>query len=245
MAPSRSAELDEEPKITIVIPALNEEQNIEKSLSTLEEKLLLPHRVIVVNDNSDDRTAEIVERISDDRPNIRLVNSSRPRGITNALKSGFESVDTPVAVVMMADLCDDPETVPRMYEKFEEGYDLVCASRYMPEGRRLAGPALQGFFSRNVCSSLRKLTGIPTHDVSNAFKMYRTEILRTTPLEEAGFASSLEICVKAFLKGFRITEVPTTWKGRTAGTSSFKMLKVARSYFRWYLWAILLRNHRF
>ena len=237
--------MDEEPKITIVIPALNEEVNIEKSLTMLEEKLLIPHRVIVVNDNSDDRTAEIVERISGDRPNIRMVNSSRPRGITNALKSGFENVSTPVTVVMMADLCDDPETVPRMYAKLEEGYDLVCASRYMPEGRRLGGPALQGFFSWHVCSSLKKLTGIQTHDVSNAFKMYRTEILRTTPLEEAGFASSLEICVKAFLKGYRITEVPTTWKGRTAGTSSFKMLKVARSYFRWYLWAILLRNHRF
>ena len=128
---------------------------------------------------------------------------------------------------------------------FEEGYDLVCASRYMPGGQRLGGPPLQGFFSRYVCSSLMKLTGIRTHDVSNAFKMYRTEILRTTPLEEAGFASSLEICVKAFLKGYRITEVPTTWRGRTAGTSSFKMLKVARSYFRWYLWAVLLRNHRF
>ncbi len=114
MTPNRSAELDEEPKITIVIPALNEELNIEKSLTTLEEKLLIPHRVIVVNDNSDDRTAEIVERISGDRPNIRLVNSSRPRGITNALKSGFENVSTPVTVVMMADLCDDPETVPRM-----------------------------------------------------------------------------------------------------------------------------------
>ncbi len=245
MTTNRSAKLDEEPKITIVIPALNEERNIEKSLTTLEEKLLTPHRVIVVNDSSDDRTAEIVERISGDRPNIRLVNSSRPRGITNALKSGFENVSTPVTVVMMADLCDDPETVPRMYAKLEEGYDLVCASRYMPEGRRLGGLALQGFFSRHVCSSLRKLTGIQTHDVSNAFKMYRTEILRTTPLEEAGFASSLEICVKAFLKGYRITEVPTIWKGRTAGTSSFKMLKVARSYFRWYLWAILLRNHRF
>ncbi len=237
--------MDAEPKVTIVIPALNEELNIENTLTTLEEKLHLPHRVIVVNDSSDDRTAAIVERLAGSHPNIRLVHSCRPRGITNALKSGFESVGTPITVVMMADLCDDPNTVSKMYEKIEEGYDLICASRYMPEGKRLGGPRIQGFFSRHVCASLKKLTGIPTHDVSNAFKMYRTELLRTTPLDEAGFASSLEICVKAFLKGYRIAEVPTTWKGRTAGKSSFKMLKVARSYFRWYLWAILLRNHRF
>ncbi|MFQ5911863.1 MAG: glycosyltransferase [Nitrospinota bacterium] len=237
--------MSEGPEITIVIPALNEELNIERTLESLEQMVTLPHRVIVVNDSSDDRTPEIVEKVSRQRPNIRLVNSPRPRGITNALKSGFEKVETPVAVVMMADLCDDPNTIPQMYAKLEEGYDLVCASRYMSGGQRLGGPFLQGFFSRNVCASLKKLTGIPTHDVSNAFKMYRVEILQSTPLEEAGFASSLEICVKAFLKGYRIAEVPTLWKGRTAGKSSFKMLKVARSYFRWYLWAILLRNHRF
>lgn len=237
--------MSQDPKITVVIPALNEELNIEKTLESLEARLTIPHRVIVVNDNSNDRTAEIVEGVSRRRPNIRLVHSPRPRGITNALKSGFEQVETPITVVMMADLCDDPDAVPQMYEKIEEGYDLVCASRYMPGGRRLGGPALQGFFSRHVCASLKKLTGIPTHDVSNAFKMYRTEILKSTPLEEAGFASSLEICVKAFLKGCRIAEVPTTWKGRTAGKSSFKMIKVARSYLRWYVWAVLLRNHRF
>ncbi|MFQ5691948.1 MAG: glycosyltransferase [Nitrospinota bacterium] len=237
--------MSEDPEITIVIPALNEEPNIEKTLETLEATLTIPHRVIVVNDSSEDRTPEIVEEVARRHPNVRLVNSPRPRGITNALTSGFERVETPVTVVMMADLCDDPATIPRMYEKLAEGYDLVCASRYMPEGRRLGGPFLQGVFSRYVCASLRRLTGIPTHDVSNAFKMYRTEILRTTPLEEAGFASSLEICVMAFLKGRRIAEVPTTWMGRTAGKSSFQILKVARSYIRWYLWAILLRNHRF
>ncbi len=232
-------------EITIVIPALNEEPNIEDTLESLEERLRIPHRVIVVNDSSDDRTSKIVTELSKRRPNIQLVNSPRPRGITNALKSGFEQVTTPVTVVMMADLCDDPETVPLMYEKLQEGFDLVCASRYMPGGERRGGPFLQGFLSRYVCLSLKKLTGIPTHDVSNAFKMYRSEILHTTPLEEAGFASSLEICVKAFLKGSRITEVPTTWQGRKAGQSSFKLLQVARSYFRWSLWAILLRNHRF
>lgn len=237
--------MSENTEISIVIPAFNEEQNIESTLDSLEEKLSIPHYLIVVNDNSDDRTPEIISEVSKRKTNIKLVNSTRPRGITNALKSGFEEVTTPVTVVMMADLCDDPETVALMYEKLKEGFDLICASRYMPGGERRGGPFLQGFFSRYVCSSLKKLTGIPTHDVSNAFKMYRSEVLRTTPLEEAGFASSLEICVKAFLKGFRIAEVPTTWKGRKAGQSSFKLLRVARSYLRWYLWAILLRNHRF
>ena len=235
----------EDPKLTVVIPALNEEETIGETLESLEGVLGLPHEVIVVDDSSDDGTAQVVHQMSARYPHLRLVSSQRPRGITNALRSGFEEVHTPVTVVLMADAADDPHTIEKMYEKIEEGYDVVCASRYMPGGERLGGPWLQGVFSRFVCASLKRLTGIPTHDVSNAFKMYRTEVLNRTPLEEAGFASSLEICVKAFLKGHRITEVPTVWRGRTLGTSSFRIFRVARSYFRWYLWAILLRKHRF
>jgi glycosyltransferase involved in cell wall biosynthesis len=235
----------EVPKLTVVIPALNEEETIAETLKSLEGVLRLRHEVIVVDDSSDDGTAEVVRQMAVRYPHVRLVSSRRPRGITNALKSGFEEVRTPVTVVLMADAADDPHTIEKMYEKVEEGYDVVCASRYMPGGKRLGGPWLQGLFSRFVCASLRRLTGIPTHDVSNAFKMYRTQFLNGTPLEEAGFASSLEICVKAFLKGYRIAEVPTVWRGRTAGKSSFRIFRVARSYLRWYLWAILLRKHRF
>jgi glycosyltransferase involved in cell wall biosynthesis len=231
--------------LSVIIPAFNEEENIEGTLRQLESTLNIPHEVIVVNDHSNDRTQEIVETLAVEFPNVRVVCNLSARGITNALRTGFEAANTDVVVSMMADLCDDPATIPLMLEKIKEGYDVVCGSRYVPGGQKLGGPCLQTFFSRFVGSSLHRWIGLPTCDASNAFKMYRKEVLDQMTIEEAGFASSLEIVVKAFLKNYKITEVPTTWRARKRGKSSFKVFRVARNYIRWYMWAILLRHHRF
>ncbi|MFZ2643047.1 MAG: glycosyltransferase [Verrucomicrobiia bacterium] len=231
--------------LTIVIPAYNEETVIEETLRDIEKKLTLPHQVIVVNDHSRDNTSSIVERLACEFPNIRLVQNTGVRGISQTLLTGWRAATTPVVVTMMADLCDDPMTIPAMLEKIEAGFDVCCGSRYMAGGCKHGGPAFQSWFSRFVGWSLHRFIGLPTCDASNAFKMYRRNVLTEMTIEEAGFASSLEIIVKAFLKNHKICEVPTTWRARTKGRSSFKVFKVARNYLRWYMWALLFRNHRF
>ncbi|MBI5684865.1 MAG: glycosyltransferase [Verrucomicrobia bacterium] len=232
-------------ELTIVIPAYNEEAVIEETLRDIEKRLPIPHQIIVVNDHSRDDTAGIVERLATEFPHIRLIHNTGERGICRTLQTGWHAATTPVVVTMMADLCDDPATVPAMLEKIEAGFDVCCGSRYMPGGRKIGGPALQSWFSRFVGWSLAKYVGLPTCDASNAFKMYRREVLTHMTIEDAGFASSLEIIVKAFLKNYKICEVPTTWRTRTKGKSSFKIFKVARNYLRWYVWALLFRKHRF
>jgi dolichol-phosphate mannosyltransferase len=229
-------------KLTVVIPAHNEEEVIGDTLEKLESELGVPHEVVVVNDHSTDRTAHAVKEAAKRWPNIRLVDNPLPGGFTNALKAGFNSVDEGAIATVMGDLCDDPRTIEVMYGKIMEGYDVVCGSRYMEGGRKVGGRPLQNMFSKFVGLSLHFLTGIPTRDVSNAFKMYRREVVAGMNIEEAGFASSLEITVKAYVKNYRITEVPTTWVGRTKGQSSFRIFKVSRNYIRWYVWALLLRN---
>jgi glycosyltransferase involved in cell wall biosynthesis len=234
------------PTLYIVIPALNEEDIIAQTLGRIEAEVELPHQIIVVNDHSTDRTGEIVRQFSEQRPNVRVVNNEGPRGFSNALKVGYAAAGEGAIVTMMADLCDDPRTLPLMYEKILEGYDLVCGSRYMPGGGKEGEDSrLKGWLSRFVGRSLRRLVGVPTHDATNAFKMYRSAVLKSIPIEEAGFACSMEITVKAFLRGARITEVPTVWRGRTAGRSKFSMLKGGKDYLRWYIWAVLLRKHKF
>lgn len=232
-------------KLTVVIPARNEEEVIENTLHDLERRLRLEHKIIVVNDRSADRTEEIVRGLRDQYPNIEIINNPYPGGFTNALKAGFEKVDTEFVVAYMADACDDPLTIERMYEKVLGGFDVVCGSRYMPGGKKNGGRFLQTLFSKFVGLSLRSLINLPTHDATNAFKMYRTGVINSINIEEAGFAVSLEIIVKAYLRNYKITEVPTTWKDRTGGRSNFRLFKVARNYIRWYIWAILLRNHKF
>jgi glycosyltransferase involved in cell wall biosynthesis len=234
------------PRLFIVIPALNEEAMIARTLSRIQETLEIDHEIIVVNDHSTDRTAEVVRAYAHEHPQVRLIDNGGKGGFTNALRVGYAAAGDGVIATMMADLCDDPESLPLMYAKILEGYDVVCGSRYMPGGgKEREDNELKGTLSRFVGLSLRRLVGVPTHDVTNAFKMYRSEILKSITIEEAGFASSLEITVKAFLKGARITEVPTVWQGRTAGKSKFSMLKGGKDYLRWYVWAVLLRKHKF
>ncbi|MGQ9631409.1 MAG: glycosyltransferase [bacterium] len=230
-------------KLSVVIPAHNEEEIIEKTLIDLESKLDIEHDVIVVNDHSTDNTCSVVEKLMKSYPNIRLVHNQREGGFVNALKAGFENVESGVIVPVMADLCDDPLTIKVMYKKIiDDGYDVVCGSRYMKGGNKIGGPFLQTFFSRFVGWTIYWLTGIPTHDVSNAFKMYKKEVLDNIEIEEAGFAVSMEIAIKAYYKGYKIIEVPTTWRDRTAGASKFRIFRVAKNYIKWYLWAIFYRG---
>ena len=229
-------------KLTVVIPAHNEAEVIGETLERLEAELTIPHEVVVVNDHSTDGTADVVGKAIERWPNIRLVDNPLPGGFTNAIKAGFNNVTEGAIATVMGDLCDDPRTIEVMYGKILEGYDVVCGSRYIKGGGKVGGRPLQNAFSKFVGLSLHLLTGIPTRDVSNAFKMYRRDVVATMNIEEAGFASSLEITVKAYVKNYRITEVPTRWVGRTKGQSSFRMFRVAKNYIRWYFWALLLRN---
>jgi dolichol-phosphate mannosyltransferase len=147
--------------------------------------------------------------------------------------------------VVMADLSDDLRAVEPMHRLLQEGYDVVCGSRYMSGGRQLGGPPLKTFLSRLAGKSLHLLTRLPTHDVTNSFKMYRASFLRSLTLESTGgFEIGMEIVVKAFVRGRPIAEVPSTWTDRVAGKSRFRLWKWLPNYLRWYAYAFrgLLRG---
>lgn len=225
-------------KLTIVIPAHNEEESLPRTLNGLIENIKVPYEILVVDDHSNDRTFDTVLDFNKKYPNIRAVKNETPSGFTNAIKKGFSEVKEGLVCLVMADNCDEPSAINHMYEKINEGYDVVCGSRYMRAGKKLGGRFLQSFFSKLGSVSLHYLSGIPTHDASNAFKMYRKEALDSIEIEEAGFASSLEILVKLYRKGCKITEVPTIWRDRIAGKSNFNISKVIKNYLRWYFWSI-------
>jgi dolichol-phosphate mannosyltransferase len=230
-------------KLTIIIPAHNEEESLPKTLYGLQIGVKVPNEVIVVDDHSSDGTFNIVMKFINKYNNIRVIKNNTSPGFTNAIKRGFSEVKDGAVVLVMADACDDPETINVMYEKIIGGYDIVCGSRYMQGGSREGRP-LQGFFSRLVGIALHMFIRIPTRDCSNAFKMYRKEVLDSINIEEAGFASSLEASVKAFSKGFKIAEVPTCWKKREAGESKFSITNVSKNYIYWFFWALFKNFNR-
>ncbi|MCX5641695.1 MAG: glycosyltransferase family 2 protein [Candidatus Omnitrophica bacterium] len=219
--------------ISIVIPARNEENNIGQTVEDLEKGLKnLHHETLIINDHSIDATAAKVSELSALHPSVKLIDNTAEPGFASTLWTGFRAASGEAVVVVMADSSDDPQTIPGMTDKFTEGYDLVCGSRYLPGGGKKGGPKAQGFFSFWVNKYLRIFLDFPTSDASNAFKLYRRECLLATATEEEGFALSAELAIKLWQQGCKIIDVPTVWKGRAAGKSKFKFHWAFRSYGR-------------
>lgn len=224
--------------LTIIIPAKHEEQSIQTVLATIAKQVKTPHQIIVVSDTDQtDRTHEFVPK------HVQLIHRINDKGtFASALQLGLDAVTTPAVVFVMADSCDDLKNIDRMYKKIMDEFDVVCASRYAKGGKKIGGPPLQSFFSWFVCTSLRVLTGIPTHDISNAFKMYKTSVIKKIPINpKSGVELSMDIVLQAYYNGANIAEIPTIWRDRTTDKSKFKLMERTPHYLRIYLWAVYNR----
>lgn len=225
--------------IDIVIPVYNERDNIGPTLMEINEKVRSPHVINIVYDFDEDNTLPFVKRFMELQDNIYLIKNKYGRGALNAIKTGFECSEKAAVLVTMADLADEISIVDEMFQKINEGYDLVCGSRYMKGGKQIGGPLLKKTLSRLAGLSLYHLTGLPTRDATNSFKMYTRGLLNDISIESSGgFELGMEIVVKAYKKGYKITEVPTVWSDRTTGGSKFKMWAWLPRYLRWYFYAL-------
>lgn len=228
-------------KLSIVVPAYNEEENIVDVINEIEETVDTDCELVIINDHSTDSTSSLVKGLQKKYKNISLYDNQESRGFANAVKAGLEKAAGDYVVPVMGDLCDDLETIKKMVEKLDQGYDVVCGCRYMTGGGRLGGSGLKAFLSRYGGITLHFLLGIPTHDIANAFKMYRKKILKDIIIESQGFEISMEIPLKAYYNGAKVTEVATVWRERTKGSSSFKVFRLLPRYLGLYLWAIAKR----
>jgi dolichol-phosphate mannosyltransferase len=227
--------------LTLLVPVYNEGSIIKRTLTAIRHSVRTSHEILCIYDFPEDTTVPAVMQYKSEHPEhrVELVYNDYGRGVLNALKKGFDAVNSDTALVVMADLSDDLSKVDEMFVKIRQGFDIVCGSRYMRGGRHVGGPSFKRALSRLAGVSLHILAGIPTHDVSNSFKMYRTEVLRSIVLQsKGGFELGLEILAKAWIDGRVITEVPTTWRERPSGQSKFKLLPWLPKYLRWYLFAL-------
>ena len=233
------------PLLTICIPVYNEGENIEAALLAIKSRLQYPFAVDIVYDFDGDNTLPVVRKVMDaNGMNIRLVRNKYGRGVLNAIKTGLEEAASKYVIVTMADLSDPPEVMNGMIAAAETRQaDIVCASRYMRGGRQIGGPLFKGLMSRFAGLTLYHLAGLPTHDATNSFKLYRKSFLAATPIESTGgFELGIELVVKAHLNHYRIAEVPTTWTDRVAGKSNFQLRKWLPKYLRWYFSAFRRRK---
>ena len=225
--------------MTLIIPVYDEEHTIVPLVGEIKRCVQPTWRALIVYDHDDDSTLRKLDELTSQHDNVRFVRNRPGPGIVNAFRTGFAEADTPFVVPIMADLSDMPETVNAMHERIHDGYDLVVASRYAPGGAKVGGPLLKNLLSRIANATLHALTGIPTHDMTNAFIMYRRPVLDTITIESTGgFEITMEIIAKAFVLGYRITEVPTVNRDRAAGKSKFKLLHWILKYLYWFLYIL-------
>ena len=227
--------------LSLVIPVFNEEKNIINLLFQIQNQINISVELLIIYDFDSDNTVPVVkENIQRFQSlNIRIIKNDISPGVVNAIKKGIYEANGEYILVIMADLSDDLKTVNIMLEKMKEGFDLVCGSRYMKGGRQIGGGHFKKTLSKIAGMSLNFFTKISTHDATNNFKMYRSSIFRIINIESSnGFEVALEITVKAFKKGFKITEVPTTWNDRAEGQSKFKLWKWLPSYLKWYFYCL-------
>lgn len=240
-----SADSAAAPQLTIVVPVYNEPDNIGPTLRRLAADVHEPNETLVVYDFDGDTTVPVVQRLAAEIPGLRGLRNDLGRGVLNAMKAGIAGTSGEFVLISMADGSDEPHIVDSMVALARDGADVVSASRYMKGGHQIGGPLLKRLMSRAAGLSLHWFAGVPTHDPTNNFKLYRRDFLEATPIEsEAGFELALELTVKATIAGRRVAEIPTTWRDRTAGQSNFKLRKWLPHYLRWYLVALRARVAR-
>jgi glycosyltransferase involved in cell wall biosynthesis len=225
--------------ISIVVPVYNEADNIQPFLHDLEAAVGEPHETLIVYDFPEDSTLPAIAAMDPPCPNVRLVHNTLGKGVLNAMKAGFMASQGDVVVVMMADRSDEPRDVPAMARLIRDGHDVVAGSRYMRGGSQVGGPLLKRLLSRLAGVSLHWLVGLPVHDATNNFRAYSRRMVKEIPIEgQSSFALAMELTLKAHWRGWKLAEVPTTWRDRTAGKSRFRLFAWMPHYLTWYFRAL-------
>jgi dolichol-phosphate mannosyltransferase len=227
------------PPLSVVIPVYNEGANFKALWSEIASSIRTPFTAVVVYDFDADNTVPVVkEVIASGETRLSLLRNAYGRGVTGAIKTGLEAVESGPVLVTMADLSDEMTQVDHMYALYLQGYDLICGSRYMKGGKLIGGPFFKQLLSRLSGLTLHYFRGVPTHDATNSFKLYDSQMVRELKVESvAGFELGLELTAKAFLNGYRIAEIPSVWRDRTAGSSRFRVVHWMPHYLKWYFYA--------
>jgi dolichol-phosphate mannosyltransferase len=222
------------PAYSVVIPAHNEEDSIRPVLRTLAAALAadgIAYEIVVVNDHSRDRTREAVEEVAREFPAVRCVDNEGPGGFGLAVRAGLDAFAGDVVAIVMADGSDPPEDVVRCYREIVKGYDCVFGSRFLPGSRVVDYPWFKLTINRMANLFIRMLFAIPLNDTTNAFKVYRRETIDgLRPLLSHHFNLTVELPLKAIVRGYTFSVIPIGWRNRTEGVSKLKLQEMGSRY---------------
>ena len=220
--------------LSVVLPARNEEGCICSTVEHLHLELRLhnvPHEIVVVDDGSTDRTWELLSDLAKKLPELSPVKNEGLHGFGRAIIFGLDHMKGDSVVIMMADESDDCRDVVRYWNELNQGWDCVFGSRFVKGGGVIDYPKIKLFLNRMANLFLKTIFRLRLNDTTNAFKAYRKEVIDgCRPLISPHFNLTVELPLKAIVRGFSWKVVPITWRNRRTGEAKLKIREMGSRY---------------
>ena len=232
-------------KLSVVIPAHNEEGSIKSSILEIYTTLVknnISHEIVVVNDNSKDGTEDVLKSLMQEVNSLRYITNTGASGFGYAVRLGLENFSGDCVAIMMADMSDSPDDLVKFYFKMLDGYDCVFGSRFMKGGKIYDYPFIKLIINRIANGIVQVCFGLRYNDTTNAFKMYKKEtIAGLKPFLSPHFNLTLELPLKAIVRGYTYAVLPNSWTNRKTGISKLKIKEMGSRYFFILLYCLIER----
>ena len=230
--------MKEDNEFDILIPVFNENETIIKTLKNIISAVKYNYNIFICYDYDDDPTLKIIKKNFDNNSKIVFIKNSS-KGFNSALISGFKRSRAKAVLFYMADDHINHNKINLCYEKFKEGYQVICPSRLMKGGKMIGNPFLKSLLTRLASFFLFYFTSFPIKDSTNSFRLFSRDLLDKIKIEsDKGFTLSLELTAKAHRLKYKIIEIPVTWIEREKGKSRFKLFSFIIPYTKWLFYII-------
>ena len=223
------------PSFSIVIPAYNEAESIGHTCEVIIREFashgVEDYEILVINDHSKDKTEQVIQEMAVKYPVIRGMNNTHPNGFGFAVRMGLENFSGDAVCIVMGDLSDAPEDIYTCYQKMKEGHECVFGSRFIKGSKVIDYPKFKLVLNRFGNFVIKQLFRLDYNDVTNAFKCYhRKVILGIQPVISSHFNLTVELPLKALVRGYEYTIIPISWTNRKAGESKLKIQEMGSRY---------------
>jgi len=222
-------------KLSVIIPSRNEAENLAQCVCEILEELnkhKIEHEILVIDDGSTDNTPKIADKIRYEYSTVRYINNDGENGFGRAVRIGLSEYTGDAVAIMMADRSDSPRDLVNYWKIMLEGYECAFGSRFIKGSKVYDYPKIKLLVNRLVNTMIRYAFRIETNDITNAFKMYRRDVIEgCRPFISPHFNLTVEIPLKAIIRGYSWKVVPISWKNRDKGVAKLKLREMGSRYF--------------
>ena len=222
-------------KLSVVIPSKNEGDNLRECITEIIQSLIehnIENEILIIDDGSTDNTANIVKDLNIKFPSVNYLLNEGENGFGRAVRLGLQKFTGDAVAVMMADRSDSPQDLVLYWKTLQKGYECVFGSRFIRGGQVHDYPKFKMLINRLVNTIIRYMFKIECNDITNAFKMYHREVIDgCQPFISPHFNLTVEIPLKAVIRGFSWKVVPISWKNRSKGVAKLKLREMGSRYF--------------